>query len=399
MTDGNALSELSHIPADWKWFKLRELASIYTGMTPPTNNNNYYGHEFMFVSPADLGGRKYINSTKKHLSRLGMSVARKFPPNSILFTCIGSTIGKCGIAKTTLTSNQQINCVFAHDRIDTEYLYYQLLSASQRIRAAASEQAVPMINKTDFGAQEVCVPDAISEQKAIAKALSDTDALITALEKLIEKKRAIKTATMQQLLTGRTRLPAFGEGKGYKDSELGRIPEDWDVVPLETLVSYLGSGRSSNRSLATAATRYKLYGSTGVIGWQSTPDYEGEAILVARVGANAGRTSLVKGEYGVSDNTLIVRIKKDLSTLFFYYLLTYKDLNQLVFGSGQPLITGGQLKGIRVVCPRENEQAAISNVISIADDQISNESRRLKKLRSIKTAMMQQLLTGRTRLV
>jgi len=72
----------------------------------------------------------------------------------------------------------------------------------------------------------------ITEQKAIAKALSDVDELIASLEKLITKKRDIKTATMQQLLTGKKRLPGFGEGKGYKQTELGEIPEDWKIITL-----------------------------------------------------------------------------------------------------------------------------------------------------------------------
>jgi type I restriction enzyme S subunit len=83
---------------------------------------------------------------------------------------------------------------------------------------------------------------ALEEQRSIAQALSDVDALIAALDKAIAKKRAIKTATMQQLLTGKKRLPGFGEGKGYKESAIGVIPEDWQVYNLRELCSAIVDG-------------------------------------------------------------------------------------------------------------------------------------------------------------
>lgn len=245
----------------------------------------------------------------------------------------------------------------------------------------------------------VIVPP-LNEQQKIATVLSDTDALISELEKLIEKKQAIKTATMQQLLTGKTRLPEFalredGTPKGYKDSELGQIPEDWDISNLGTYTTYIGSGKTNTRNFG----EFPLYGSTGIIGSCSKAEYTGNAILVARVGANAGKLNAVNGLYGVSDNTIIVRLNNDTDLDFIKYMLIRKNLNKLVFGSGQPLITGTQLRELSVLMPVPEEQIAIANILKNIDIEIDIFKSKLNKLNQIKQGMMQELLTGKTRLV
>jgi len=263
----------------------------------------------------------------------------------------------------------------------------------------SGKSGVPGVNRNDLHTLSVSIPKSKKEQKAIAKALSDTDALIAALEKLITKKRAIKTATMQQLLTGKTRLPGFGEGKGYKDSELGRIPEDWEVIDLAELTSGISSG-TSRKTLDGVAQSVKLYGSTGAIGRCATADYNGPMVLVARVGANAGFVYKVDGSYGVSDNTLMVKLKDPADFDYVYRVLKSKDLNDMVFGSGQPLITGRLLKRLKIVTPSQsNEKNSIATVLDAADDEITALEAKLQKNQAIKTAMMQQLLTGRTRLI
>lgn len=181
---------------------------------------------------------------------------------------------------------------------------------------------------------------------------------------------------------------------GYKQTEIGIIPEDWEVNPLEKYTMFVGSGKTNTKSKGT----FPLFGSTGQIGSCSNPEYHGDAILVARVGANAGKLSFVSGQYGVSDNTIIVKLKPQNNIHFFKYWLTYKNLNSLVFGSGQPLITGTQLKELLLPAPSINEQTAIANVLSDTDELITEFEKLIAKKQAIKTATMQQLLTGLTRL-
>ena len=208
LTPGYKLTEVGVIPETWDTKKLREIATIATGSTPPTSEPANYGDDFLFVSPGDLGATKQITRTEKRLSKKGFSVARRFPQHSILFVCIGSTIGKCGIASVELTSNQQINAILPSPAFSSDFLYYGLSAAAERIKLLAGEQAVPLINKSQFSDSLISFPP-IAEQRAIAEALSDVDALLAGLDRLIAKKRGLKQAAMQQLLTGRTRLPGF----------------------------------------------------------------------------------------------------------------------------------------------------------------------------------------------
>ena len=181
---------------------------------------------------------------------------------------------------------------------------------------------------------------------------------------------------------------------GFKPTEVGVIPENWEVIKLGDCTSYVGSGKTNTKSRG----EYPLYGSTGLIGSCERPEYSGEALLVARVGANAGRLNYVCGEYGVSDNTILVKTKPEHSIDYLKYWLIRKNLNTLVFGSGQPLITGTQLKELALPLPSKTEQAAIANALSDVDALIGEQEKLIAKKQAIKTATMQQLLTGRTRL-
>ena len=190
---------------EWEVKKLGEIGDIATGNTPPTNDRSNYGEKYFFVSPADLGKGKWILNTDKKLSNKGYNLSRKFPKYSILFTCIGSTIGKSGIAERDLTSNQQINAIFPNSNYSSDYLYYALLFLSKKIQSIAAEQAVPLINKTEFCEILILVPE-LYEQTAIATILSDMDTEIEKLELKRDKYKLIKQGMMQQLLTGNIRL-------------------------------------------------------------------------------------------------------------------------------------------------------------------------------------------------
>lgn len=285
------------------------------------------------------------------------------------------------------------------DELDGYYFYiYFSNNFYDRIMSMTAKSSVDSVRREMIADMLMVMPPK-AEQTAIANALSDVDALISELEKLIAKKQAIKTATMQQLLTGRTRLPQFalredGTPKRTRPSELGEIPEDWEVVELGDCSAYVGSGKTSTKSTG----EFPLYGSTGLIGSCNRPEYSGEALLVARVGANAGRLNFVSGEYGVSDNTIIIKLKSGSNIGFFKYWLIRKNLNTLVFGSGQPLITGTQLKDLALSLPSEEEQIDIATILSEMDAEIQALEQRLGKTRQIKQGMMQELLTGRTRL-
>ena len=243
---GYKQTEVGVIPVDWEVKKLGEFAHVATGNTPPTNDQTNYGHDYFFVSPADLGRGKYTVDTDKKLSKKWFDISRKFPKSSILFTCIGSTIGKSGIAPIELTSNQQINAIFPHDSFSSDYLFYSLNLLAPRIKSLAGEQAVPIINKTEFEETLIAFPPTKTEQEAIAEALSDADELIAGLEKLITKKRTIKQGMMQELLTGKKRLPGFSG--------------QWEVEPLGNIFKFSGGFSASRDQLSSEGYCYLHYG-------------------------------------------------------------------------------------------------------------------------------------------
>jgi type I restriction enzyme S subunit len=165
---------------------------------------------------------------------------------------------------------------------------------------------------------------------------------------------------------------------------------------MASIATSVASGRSHVDSEVGA---FSVYGSTGPIGRASKAEYSGQAILVARVGANAGTLNVVDGEYGVTDNTIIIRIGDSADFSYVWRQLEAKHLNSMVFGSGQPLITGTQLKNLSIPFPPTRaEQEAIAEALSDADALIESLEQVLTKKRQIKQGGMQELLTGQKRL-
>ena len=182
---------------------------------------------------------------------------------------------------------------------------------------------------------------------------------------------------------------------GYKPSPLGPIPEDWEVKRLGDLCFDIFSGSNKTR---IDSGKYTVYGSTGIIGKTDEYKYEGERILVARVGAHAGQVNIASGKYDVSDNTIIVENQDCYSLYFAYQYLSASNLNKMVFGSGQPLITAGMLKRMFVVYPPFEEQLQINNVLQLWDTAIAKQTALIEKLTLRKRGLVQQLLTGKKRL-
>lgn len=144
--------------------------------------------------------------------------------------------------------------------------------------------------------------------------------------------------------------------------------------------------------------KYNVYGSTGIIGYSNLYDYSGVKILVARVGANAGTINIVDGKYGVSDNTIIIDVSQQYNVKYVYYQLKYLNLHSLIFGSGQPLITGTQLKQLKFRNVELKEQVTIVKALSDIDSLISSLQKLIEKKKAIKQGAMQELFTGKKRL-
>ena len=169
-----------------------------------------------------------------------------------------------------------------------------------------------------------------------------------------------------------------------------RFPDfvgEWNFKTLETLAPNISAGKDSANE-----GNYKLYGSTGVIGTTDKPSYNGAILLVARVGANAGYLQYVNGEFGVTDNTLVVNASED--NMYIYYYLHYYNLNRLVFGSGQPLITGGMLKKISIgISKEEKEKSKIVKFLSLLDERITTQNKIIEDLKKLKVAIIEKVFS------
>lgn len=184
---------------EWEEKKLGEVGDIVTGSTPNTSELSNYGGEKLFVSPVDININRYVENTKTKLSELGFSKTRQIPANSVLFVCIGSTIGKVAQNKFVCATNQQINSVIPSNQCSSDFLYSALEKSASIISELAGIQAVPIINKSQFSEVILLFPPTIQEQQKIASCLSSLDALITAQAEKVEQLKLHKKGLMQGL--------------------------------------------------------------------------------------------------------------------------------------------------------------------------------------------------------
>lgn len=163
---------------------------------------------------------------------------------------------------------------------------------------------------------------------------------------------------------------------------------------LKSLIKDIGTGSSKFNFIEGV---YPILGSTGVIGYDNQFDYDGNFILIARVGANAGTLYKYNGKVKISDNTIFIKTKNQE---YIYNLLLKKDLTRLVFGSGQPLVKSSELKDLRVIYTKnEEEQEKIGNLFRKIDDLIEIQESKVSKMEAFKKSMLQKMFPKKGELV
>ena len=400
-------SPLGIIPKEWEVKKIGDFGKVVTGSTPPTNDLDNYGSSYKFVGPVDISEKKSIGKTEKSLSKKGFSLSRCMPKGSVLFTCIGSTIGKCAIADEDLTSNQQINAVICNTEHNYDYLYYELSHRSNRIRQIAAEQAVPIINKSTFENFKIICPP-LSEQVKIANVISLWDIAIEKQSELIEKLTLRKRAMMQQLLTGKKRLPGFsGEWKRIKlDNITERVTrknedDNKNVVTISAQRGFVIQTDFFNKSVAseTLDNYFLVHKDEFCYNKSYSNGYPMGAIKRLKTFDKAVVTTLY----------ICFRLKDKASAnidFFEQYCESGIFNKELVKVANE----GGRAHGLLNVTPSDffnmhmsipdiDEQNAIASVLVNADKEIQLANEKLVKLQSQKRGLMQQLLTGKKRVI
>jgi len=268
-----------------------------------------------------------------------------------------------------------------------EYANYSLNTegAVSRLRSLATgTTSVAAIYTRDLMKLQVLVPPP-SEQRAIAEALSDVDGLLGGLDRLIAKKRDLKQAAMQQLLTGQTRLPDFhGE---------------WEVKSLSQICS-MKSGEGITSANIDQFSKYPCYGGNGLRGYATRFTHEGGYALVGRQGALCGNVYGVEGQFFASEHAIVVTPFAGTDIRWLTSVLGRMNLNQYSESSAQPGLSVSKILKLEITVPSTKaEQTAIAEVLTEMDAELAGLEQRREKTRALKQAIMQELLTGRTRLV
>lgn len=369
---------------EWKEKKLDDIGEIITGNTPSTQDSENYGNEFMFCSPADMGDNKYILKTGKMLSQKGFDISRKLPGGSVLVTCIGSTIGKIGIASKEMTSNQQINSIIAYDSINNEFIYYSLLKNFKKYLNLVSSQAVPILNKSQFEKLVISVPH-IEEQQKIADFLSEVDNIITASEQEIESLEMQKKGAMQKIFSQEVRFKA-DDGSEYPA---------WGEKQISQLFSISAGGDIDKEKCTPEMTDNNIYpvyanatAKNGLYGYTDMFRIEGETITVTGRG-DVGIAKARKEKYYPIVRLLVLKPKENLDILFFEAVINRAKFYEEY--TGVPQLTAPQVGKIKVKFPCLEEQQKIADFLSELDNAIEYAKEELEVWKNIKKGLLQQM--------
>ncbi len=410
-------TELGLFPSEWVVAPLSELEPFVTSGSRGWAAF-YSEHGDLFVRITNLSRESiYLNLDDckfvKLAQRSGEGVRTRLQEHDVLIS-ITADIGIVGYVDSTVPSPAYINQHIALVRFDAnktcgKFVSYFLASERpQRLFRAATDtgakagMSLPAVLKV-----QTAVPP-LREQRAIAEALSDVDALLAGLDRLIAKKRNLKQAAMQQLLTGQVRLPGFrGDWETVELKDACRKIQDGthfspqlggnDYLYLTSKNIRFGTLDLSNVERVSKQEHDKIY---------ARCDVRKGDLLLTKDGANTGNAALNSLEEPFSLLSSVAFLRFDErrydARYFMHQLLSdygQQQMNELMSGNAITRLTLMKIKALRFASPPLPEQAAIAAILSDMDAEILALESRRDKTRALKQAMMQELLTGRIRLI
>ena len=382
-------TEIGLISDDWEVKRLGELCSFHNGVA----HEDYVDDNGEFI----LVNSKFISSDTKS-KKYSKKQLLKVEENTILMVMSdvpnGKAIAKCFLVPSKFqgTLNQRI-CMFSEFKMNREFAY-RIINRNPYYLSFDDGIKQTNLRKIDVLNCPIPLPP-LPEQQRIAKALSDVDALISTTEKLLQKKRNIKQGTMQELLTGKKRLPGFAKSNNTKMTELGEIPEDWEVKSVSSLLK-IGHGKDY-KNLKEGAV--PVFGTGGYMTSVNDYLYDGDTVCIGRKGT-IYKPFFHTGKIWTVDTLFYTYDFVNCIPKFIYYAFCLVDWLSMNEASGVPSLTSKNIEDVFLCIPSNvSEQTAIVNVLSDMDAEIEKLSAKLQKYHQLKTAMMQQLLTGKIRLV
>lgn len=428
---GFKLTELGYIPVDWK---IENLGDRLTG-TPKYGINAaavaFDSRYPTYLRITDITDDGKINRDSLASVNHPLADNYKLENHDVVFARTGASVGK-----SYLYQEKDGNFVYAGFliRVRTEknklyapYLFYFSKSGPywKWIRENSMRSGQPGVNGKQYSELILPLPPTIKEQEAIANALSDADAYIESLEKLIAKKRLIKKGVMQELITGKRRINSNGKFQKFQSTPLGKLPTDWKVLELPKIIWFQeGPGLRNwqfkkNGLKVINVTNLQHDGNLDLsltdrhVDWLEFEKIykhflidEGDFVM-ASSGNSYCKTSIVrKQDLPLLMNTSVIRFKplEGLDSKYMEIYLAsnfFKDqIDQMITGGAQPNFGPAHLrKAFIPIPPTMSEQIEIAKILTDLEMDISSQVNQLLKARLLKQGIMQELLTGRIRLV
>ncbi len=391
MRTGYKQTEVGVIPQDWNAARLGDKTTkVGSGITPTGGERVYKQEGRPFLRSQNVGWGSLLLDDIAFIDEETHATFQdtEIEPDDVFLNITGASIGRSAVADSRVQRgnvNQHV-CIIRTDQAQLypRFLNYFLLSTAGQ-RQIDSFQAGGNRQGLNFGqirSFRLPLPP-LPQQRAIAGALSDVDALLAALDQLIAKKRDLKQAAMQQLLTGQARLPGFhGE---------------WQMKRLDNF-----SPLQRGFDLPTPQIRngdYPVVYSNGVQNYHEKFMVKGPGVVTGRSGT-IGNVHFVEKDFWPHNTALWVTHFKGNDPKFVFYLLTSIGLERFSTGSGVPTLNRNDVHEFRISVPSSPaEQSAIAEVLSDMDTELAALEQHREKTRALKQGMMQELLTGRTRLV
>ena len=412
---GYKRSDIGVIPQDWRVETISSVADVKTGpFGSALHERDYVDDGTPIITVEHLSEHGIIHHNLPMVSDADRSRLKSYGlrVGDIVFSRVGSVDRNALVSKKEdgwLFSGRLLRVRTLDNTTYSPYLSYHLHSEpfKRRVHSVAVGQTMASLNTQILKAVRVVLPTTI-EQRAIAEALSDVDGLLQALEELIAKKRAIKQAAMQQLLTGKTRLPGFsGAWKLEKLTDFG-VFRSGDGFPLTFQGHQSGDypffkvSDINNKGNELLLKRANHRISEDVRRTLGATIFPAGSVVFAKIGAAIflERKRLLSQESCLDNNMMAFSLTvPNACERFFYYLFLRIEISKLVFTTALPSLSSREIGAISVSLPPLDEQCAIAAILSDMDAEIAALERRRDKACAVKQGMMQQLLTGRVRLV
>ena len=406
---GYKQTEVGVIPEDWDVQPIGEMATVRSGGTPSREIQAYWNGAIPWITTSQIDFNT-IGEAEQFITEEGLknSAAKLLPAGTLLMALYGQgkTRGKVGVLDFEAATNQACASISLHGNVSREFLLHFLTSRYEIIRNSSNSGGQENLSGQIVKDIPVAIPPVL-EQHAISAALSDVDALLVKLDALVAKKRDLKVAAMQQLLTGQTRLPGFsGEWEVKRLGEVGRFLKGSGVRKDESL-----SGDLPCIRYGEIYTRHNDY-IKAFHSWIS-PEVAVTAMRLRQGDlcfAGSGETkedigkcvAFVDDSEAYAGGDIVVLRPNNANAVFLGYYLNIRSINSQKASRGQGdavvHISATALSSIEIVVPKLEEQTAIATILSDMDAELTALEARRDKTHALKQGMMQELLTGRIRL-